>query len=68
MRVQGSVVIDATVTVQGQVDELKLISGDARLATAAMEAVGKWRYSPYTLNGKPIPKQTRITITFIAPQ
>ena len=68
MRVQGSVVIDAIVTVQGQVDDLKLISGDARLAPAAMEAVGKWRYSPYTLNGKPVPKETRITITFIAPQ
>jgi TonB family protein len=68
MRVQGSVVIEAIVTVQGQVDDLKLISGDARLAPAAMEAVGKWRYSPYTLNGRPIPKETRITITFIAPQ
>ena len=37
------------------------------LSAAAMDAVRKWRYSPYLLNGKPIPKETRITISFIAP-
>ena len=68
MRVQGSVVIDATVTAQGQVDELKLVSGDPMLAAAAMDAVRRWKYTPYSLNGQPIPKQTRITISFIAPQ
>jgi TonB family protein len=68
MRVQGDVVIDALVTAQGQIDELKLVSGDSMLAAAAMDAVRRWRYTPYSLNGKPIPKQTRITVTFIAPQ
>ena len=68
MRVQGSVVIDAMVTEQGQVDELKLVSGDSMLAEAAMDAVRRWRYTPYSLNGKPISKPTRITISFIAPQ
>jgi TonB family protein len=68
MHVQGNVVIDATVTAQGQVDEVKLVSGDAILAAAALDAVRRWRYTPYSLNGKPIPKQTRITISFIAPQ
>jgi protein TonB len=68
MRVQGSVVIDAMVTEQGQVEELKLVSGDSMLAEAAMDAVRRWRYTPYSLNGKPISKQTRITISFIAPQ
>jgi TonB family protein len=68
MHVQGNVVIDATVTTQGQVDEVKLVSGDAMLAAAALDAVRRWRYTPYSLNGKPIPKQTRITISFIAPQ
>ena len=68
LRVQGNVVIDATVTPEGQVDEVKLVSGDPMLAVAALDAVRKWRYTPYTLNGKPIPKPTRITISFIAPQ
>jgi TonB family protein len=68
MHVEGSVVIDAVVTVEGEVDELKLVSGHPMLAPAAMEAVHKWRYTPYSLNGRPIPKETRITVTFIAPQ
>jgi protein TonB len=68
MHVEGSVVIDAVVTVDGQVDQLQLVSGDPRLAPAALEAIRQWRYTPYSLNGKPIPKQTRITISFIAPQ
>jgi Gram-negative bacterial TonB protein C-terminal len=37
------------------------------LAKAATEAVTKWRYTPYLLNGRPIVKQTRINIKFIAP-
>ena len=68
MRVEGNVVIDATVTAQGQVDDLKLVSGHPMLAPAAMDAIRRWRYTPYTLNGNPIPKETRITISFIAPQ
>ncbi|MGC2183821.1 MAG: TonB family protein [Terriglobales bacterium] len=68
MRMTGRVVIDAIVNVEGRVDDLKLVSGDPMLAAAAMDAVRKWRYSPYLLNGKPIPKDTRITISFIAPQ
>jgi len=67
LHMTGSVVMDATVNVEGQVDDLKLVSGDPLLTAAAMDAVRKWRYSPYLLNGKPIPKETRITISFIAP-
>jgi len=68
MHVEGRVVIDAVVAVDGRVDEIQLVSGDSRLAPAALQAVRQWRYTPYALNGKPIPKQTRITISFIAPQ
>ena len=67
LHMTGSVVIDAVVNVEGQVDDLKLVSGDPLLSAAAMDAVRKWRYSPYLLNGKPIPQETRITISFIAP-
>jgi protein TonB len=68
MHVQGSVVIDAKITVKGQVEELKLVSGDSLLAQAAMDAVRRWRYTPYSLNGQPIAKEARITISFVAPQ
>jgi periplasmic protein TonB len=67
-RLDGKVVMDAVINVQGSVEDLKLVSGDPLLAQAAMDAVRQWRYSPFSLNGKTIPKPTRITINFIAPQ
>lgn len=68
MHVKGDVVIDAVVTADGQVDQLNVVSGNPLLTEAATDAVRRWRYKPYSLNGKPIPKPTRITISFIAPQ
>src|ERR1700730_10483350 len=65
---QGNVILEATITVKGQIEDLKLISGHFLLAKAAIDAVGKWRYIPYLLNGKPVSKKIRITGNFIAPQ
>ena len=67
LHLEGTVVLDATINEHGQIENLKLISGDPVLAQAATDAVSKWRYTPYLLNGKPISKQTRINIKFIAP-
>lgn len=66
--VEGSVVLDGVITVEGQIEDLKLVSGPPLLAQAAIEAVKQWRYTPYALSGKPLAKQTRITISFIAPR
>ena len=67
LHLEGTVVFDATITEHGQIEDLKLVSGDPILARAATDAVSKWRYTPYLLNGKPISKQTRINIRFLAP-
>ena len=66
VRLEGDVVLEAIVTEQGQIEDLKPISGNPLLAQAAMDAVRKWRYSPYLLNGRPIRRETRITISFVA--
>jgi TonB family protein len=68
VHLEGDVVLEAMVSVRGQVEDLKVVSGNPLLAQAAIEAVSKWRYTPYLLNGNPVPKQTRITISFIAQQ
>jgi protein TonB len=39
------------------------------LASAAEDAVRRWKYDPYTLNGEPIEANTEITINFnLSPQ
>jgi TonB family protein len=65
LHVKGTVVLAGTINERGQIEDVKLVSGPSLLAGAAMDAVRKWRYSPYLLNGKPIRKETEISVTFI---
>jgi TonB family protein len=66
-RIQGDVILEATIAENGQVQNLVVVSGHPLLANAAVEAVSKWHYHPYLLNGEPVQKQTRITVTFKLP-
>ncbi len=63
---QGSVQIDATINKEGNVTNLKVLSGDPVLAKAALDAVRQWRYKPYYLDGEPVEIETQITINFKA--
>ena len=63
---QGAVQIEATINKEGNVTNLKVLSGDAVLAHAAVEAVRQWRYKPYYLDGDPVEIQTQITVNFKA--
>jgi protein TonB len=64
LRLEGDVVLQATITENGSVRDLKVVRGHPMLTPAALDAVRQWRYSPYELNGKPIAMKTTITINF----
>jgi TonB family protein len=66
LRLEGSVVLQATIDERGRVRNLKVVSGHPLLARAAADAVTQWRYRPYLLNGIPTAMQTQIIITFKA--
>lgn len=66
VRAQGAVQIEATINKEGNVTNLKVLSGDPILARAALEAVRQWRYKPYYLDGDPVEIQTQITVNFKA--
>jgi TonB family protein len=63
-RIQGTVILRATITTSGDVVNLQLISGHPMLAPAAIEAVKQWKYRPYMLNGEAVPVQTEIQVNF----
>jgi len=63
-RVQGDVVLNAVIDVNGQITNLQLVSGHPMLVPAALEAVKQWRYKPYLLNGTPVEVETTITVIF----
>lgn len=63
-RLQGAVALDAVVGKDGIVREVRVISGDSQLTSAAVDAVRQWRFKPYLLNGSPVAFQTQITLNF----
>jgi protein TonB len=54
-RVSGTVVLEATLTAQGVVDQIRVVSGHPLLTEAAIDAVKQWQYEPTLLNGVPVP-------------
>jgi protein TonB len=52
-RVSGTVVLEAIVTEDGKVAEIKVLSGHPLLLEAAIECVKQWEYAPTLLNGIP---------------
>ena len=63
-RVQGEVVLSAVISVNGDIQNLQLVSGHPMLVPAALAAVKEWRYKPYLLNGQPVEVETTITVIF----
>ncbi len=62
--IQGDVVLAATISKQGNIENLRIVSGQPILAQAAMEAVKQWKYRPYLLSGEPIEIETQILVKF----
>lgn len=65
--VQGAVTLAVVVGDTGTVTNLRRINGDALLVPSAIEAVKKWVYRPYVLNGHPIGVETQVTIKYTLP-
>jgi protein TonB len=63
-RVQGTVVVEATISKTGAVANAHAVSGPALLIPAALAAIAQARYQPYKLNGEPVEVSTTINIVF----
>jgi protein TonB len=63
-RIQGDVVLSAVIDKEGNIQDLRLVSGHPMLVPAAIDAVRQWRYRPYLLNGQPVEVETTITVIF----
>lgn len=63
-RVSGNVVLQAEISKEGTIENLRVISGPPLLIQSALEAVKQWRYRPYILNGEPVEVETTVTVVF----
>jgi protein TonB len=62
--VEGTVVVNAVVGLDGKVTNAKAVSGPVMLRAAALEAVIQRKYEPSTLDGQPTAVQVVVAIQF----
>ena len=62
--VEGTVVVEATISRSGVIESLHVLSGPTMLRSAAIDAIRAARYRPYRLNGEAVDVQTTITVNF----
>jgi protein TonB len=64
MKVEGSVVLQAVISADGAVQDLRVLSGPGILVSAAQQAVRQWKFKPVMVNGQPVETQAKITVNF----
>ncbi len=63
-RIQGVVIFQATIGVDGGIRNLQLQEGHPLLVSAARNAILQWRYRPTLLNNQPVEVVTTIMVHF----
>lgn len=64
---QGQVILQAVVSRSGNVIDTRVLSGHRILRGAATQAVRRWQYRPYLVNGRPTDVATIVTVDFRLP-
>lgn len=62
--IQGKVVLSATISKQGTVEHLTVLSGPGELQQSSLDAVRQWTYRPFLVNGQATPVKTTINIIY----
>ncbi len=63
-RVQGTVLLEATIGVDGHVTHVVVLKSVPFLDEAAMDAVRQWEYEPTQVDGQPVPVVMLVSIGF----
>jgi len=63
-RVQGVVILEATIGPTGNVTAVNVLRSVPLLDEAALDAVRQWAYTPTLLNGVPVPVIMTVTVNF----
>jgi protein TonB len=63
-RVSGTVILQVNVDEEGNIFDVRILSGHPLLEEAAVRAVRQWKYSPTLLNGEPVAVVATVTVVF----
>jgi protein TonB len=64
MKVQGSVILQALISKDGVIQNLRVVSGPHILASAAQDAVRQWHFKPHVEGSEAVETQAKITVNF----
>ena len=62
--VAGTVILEAVISPEGRVTDVKVLRGSPLFDAAAVTAVKSWVYTPTLLNGVPVPVVMTVTVSF----
>ena len=62
--IDGTVVLSATVTKNGSVTNVRVVSGLPSLCNAAKDALRQWRYKPSLIDGAPVDSTVQVVFHF----
>lgn len=63
-RIEGNVILEATIDESGAVRDVRVLRSILLLDRAAVDAVSRWRYTPTRLNGVAVPILLTVTVSF----
>src|SRR5438067_1008605 len=62
-RIEGMVILEAIIDKEGNVTDVRVLKGlPMGLDQAALDAVKRWKFTPGTLNGQPVPVIFNLTV------
>jgi len=63
-RVSGTVVLEATISKTGSIEDLRVVSGPPLLQQESLTAVRTWRYKPFMVKGVLVEAKTTVNVVF----
>jgi len=64
LKIEGAVELEAVVTESGVVEKVNIVSGNPVLTRPAVDAVKRWKFAPFTAEGKAVKAVVPISLSF----
>jgi TonB family protein len=64
LKIEGAVELELLVAESGIVEKVNIVSGNPVLTRPASDAVKKWKYAPFTTDGKAVKALVPVSLSF----
>jgi protein TonB len=64
LKIEGAVELEAVVSESGTVEKVNIVSGNPVLTRPAVDALKKWKFAPFTADGKTVKAVVPVSLHF----